>query len=62
MPNWLRKFTYQKIKEFYDEQNNQGKKAAEDSWLQGAAREEAKSMSKVKTPTYKSTMKKASKK
>ena len=62
MPTWLRKFTYQKIKQYYDDQNNKSKQQAEESWLKGAAREEAKQKSKAKTPTYTSTMKKASKK
>ena len=31
MPIWLRNFTYNKIKEFYENQN-QDKKKAEESW------------------------------
>ena len=62
MPTWLRKFTFQKIKQYYEDQNNKSKQKAEESWLKGAAREEAKQKFKPKVPTYTSTMKKASKK
>ncbi len=62
MPTWLRKFTFQKIKQHYEDQSNKSKEQAEKSWLKGAAREEAKQKSKPKVPTYTSTMKKASKK
>ncbi len=31
MPIWLRKWTFQKIKEFYEEQNNANKKAYDKS-------------------------------
>ena len=58
MPSWLRKFTFHKIKEYYDKQNNAKQDEATQSWLQGAAREEAQKNSK---PTYSTTMKKASK-
>ena len=62
MPSWLRKFTFHKIKEYYDKQNNAKQDEATQSWLQGDAREEAQKNSKQsQTPTYSTTMKKASK-
>ena len=62
MPSWLRKFTFHKIKEYYDKQNNAKQDEATQSWLQGAAKEEAqKNFKQSQTPTYSTTMKKASK-
>lgn len=62
MPSWLRKFTFHKIKEYYDKQNNAKQDEATQSWLQGAAKEEAQKNSKqIQPPTYSTTMKKASK-
>ena len=42
MPIWLRNYTYNKIKEFYDIKNNAEQRNAEDSWLNNTeARQEA---------------------
>lgn len=61
MPTWLRKFTFHKIKEFYDKQNNSKQEEATQSWLQGAARQEAEKNAQAKSPTYSTNVKKASK-
>jgi|TARA_R110002050_G_scaffold239180_1_gene375307 hypothetical protein len=60
MPIWLRTFTFRKIQEYYDDQNSKDQEKAEQSWLKGGARDEAKKHSQPKKPTYSSTMKKAS--
>ena len=49
MPIWLRKFTFHKIKEWYD-QSKANKN--ENSWLSGEAKENAAKNKKVKPPTY----------
>lgn len=49
MPIWLRKFTFNKLKEWYEKQNNKGKKEDGDSWLKGEARNEA-SQNKTVSP------------
>lgn len=41
MPVWLRKLTFNKLKEWYEKQNNQANKSNEDSWLKGDVRKEA---------------------
>ncbi len=62
MPSWLRKFTFHKIKDYYDQQNNSKQETATQSWLQGSAKEEAQKNSKQNpSSTYSTTMKKASK-
>lgn len=61
MPIWLRKFTFHKIKEYYDKQNNAEQESATQSWLQGAARQEAEKNAQQTKPTYSTNMKKASK-
>ena len=52
MPIWLRNFTFNEIKVYHEKQDpNQ---SAEQSWLKGEAREEAKKNRKyVKPPSYK---------
>lgn len=47
MPIWLRKFTFNKLKEWYEKQNNKGKKEDENSWLKGEARNEASQNKKI---------------
>ena len=49
MPIWLRKFTFNKIKEWY---NKSDSNKNEDSWLSGEAKENAAKNKKVKPPTY----------
>jgi hypothetical protein len=44
MPIWLRKFTFNKIKEWYDKSNSNKN---EDSWLSGEAKENAAKNKKV---------------
>lgn len=61
MPTWLRKFTFHKIKEYYDKKNNKEQEDATQSWLQGDARKEAAKNAQMKKPTYSTNMKKASK-
>lgn len=63
MPIWLRRFTFNKIKQFYDEQNNEQNKSAENSWLSGEAKEQA-AQNKLKGPSMKAlnTQRKASSK
>lgn len=41
MPIWLRKFTFNKLKGWYEKQNNQNKENNDNFGLTGAAREEA---------------------
>jgi hypothetical protein len=48
MPIWLRKYTFNKLKEWYQEDTNPN----EQSWTQGAAKEEASKNKKVQVPTY----------
>jgi len=48
MPIWLRRFTFNKIRTFYEEQNNKSSNEAENSWLSGEAREQA-AKNKIKT-------------
>lgn len=49
MPIWLRKFTHSRIKEHY-EQLQQQKKKAEESWVKGSAKDKAKENTKKYTP------------
>jgi hypothetical protein len=49
MPIWLRKFTFNKLKEWY---NTENQNPNEDSWVKGAAKEEASKNKQVKVPTY----------
>jgi len=49
MPIWLRKFTFNKIKEWYSKSKATKN---EDSWLSGEAKENAAKNKKVKPPTY----------
>jgi hypothetical protein len=49
MPIWLRKFTFNKIKEWYD-QSKANKN--ENSWLSGEAKQTASKNKKVNPPTY----------
>lgn len=49
MPIWLRKFTFNKIKEWYDKSKDNKN---EDSWLSGEAKQNAAKNKKVKPPTY----------
>jgi len=60
MPSWLRKFTFHKIKEHYDKQNNAEQEDATQSWLQGPARQAAEQNAKNMKPIYSSNNKKAS--
>ena len=49
MPIWLRKFTFNKIKEWYDRSKDNKN---EDSWLSGEAKQDAAKNKQVKPPTY----------
>jgi hypothetical protein len=49
MPIWLRKFTFNKVKEWYDQSKSNKN---EDSWLSGESKENAAKNKKVKPPTY----------
>ena len=49
MPIWLRKFTFNKIKEWYDQSKSNKN---ENSWISGEAKENAAKNKKVKPPTY----------
>ena len=49
MPIWLRKFTFNKVKEWYDQSKSNKN---ENSWLSGEAKENAAKNKKVKPPTY----------
>ena len=49
MPIWLRNFTFNKLKSWYNEQQLQN---GDDSWTQGSAKEEASKNKKVQVPTY----------
>jgi hypothetical protein len=48
MPLWLRKYTFDKLKEWHTPKTNKN----EDSWVQGEAVEEATKNKKIKPPTY----------
>ncbi len=47
MPIWLRNYTFNKIKEWYNPENPN-----ENSWVEGTAKEEALKNKQVKIPTY----------
>ena len=49
MPLWLRRYTFHTIKEWYE---NQTPKENDDSWVKGAAKEEASKNKKITPPTY----------
>jgi hypothetical protein len=50
MPIWLRKFTFNKIKEFYESQKPTKN---EDSWVNNSeAKQEASKNKNIKVPTY----------
>ena len=50
MPIWLRKFTFNKIKEWYE---NQKPTKNEDSWVNNSeAKQEASKNKNIKVPTY----------
>jgi hypothetical protein len=49
MPIWLRKFTFHKVKEWYDKSKDNKN---EDSWLSGEAKENASKNKRIKPPTY----------
>jgi hypothetical protein len=41
MPIWLRKFTFNKLKEWYEKNNNPNKENNGDSWITSEAKKEA---------------------
>jgi hypothetical protein len=47
MPIWLRNYTFNKLKEWYQPKNSN-----EDSWVNGSVKEEASKNKKIKVPTY----------
>ena len=49
MPIWLRKYTFDKLKEWYNQDN---KNPNESSWTSGAAKEEASKNKQIQVPTY----------
>jgi hypothetical protein len=49
MPIWLRKFTFNKIKEWYNKSKDN---TNEDSWVSGTAKDNAAKNKKIKPPTY----------
>jgi len=49
MPIWLRNYTFNKIKDYYDKKNPTPN---EDSWVKGSIKEEASKNKQVKVPTY----------
>lgn len=49
MPIWLREYTFHKLKDFYN-QENQNKNS--DSWVQGSVKEEASKNKQIQVPTY----------
>jgi len=49
MPIWLRNYTFNKLKDWYNQSN---KNPNEDSWTQGSIKEEAFKNKKVQIPTY----------
>jgi len=50
MPIWLRNFTFNQINDSYVEKNKN--KNAEQSWVQGDAKNEAAKNKKIQVPTY----------
>jgi hypothetical protein len=50
MPIWLRKFTFNKIKEYHDSQNKNTQ--AEDSWTNKSGAAAQHSSQKVKVPDF----------
>lgn len=48
MPIWLRKYTFNKIKEYYTPKENNNS----DSWTNGSVKEEASKNKQIKVPTY----------
>jgi len=51
MPIWLRRLTFNKIKEWYDKKSETQKKA-ENSWVEGEAKQEASKRKKITPPSY----------
>ena len=49
MPIWLRIYTFNKLKDYYQQSN---KNSNEDSWTKGSVKEEASKNKKVQVPTY----------
>jgi len=49
MPIWLRKYTFNKIKEYYTPVNTNNNS---DSWTNGSVKEEASKNKQIKVPTY----------
>ena len=49
MPIWLRNFTFNKIKEWYDKSKP---KAVDESWTNGGAKAEAAKNKQIKPPSY----------
>ena len=49
MPIWLRKFTFSKIKEWYDTSKDNNN---EESWTSGEAKNEASKNKKITPPSY----------
>lgn len=49
MPIWLRNYTFNKLKDWYSESNNQQKN--EETWVKGKIKEEAKK-SRITPPSY----------
>jgi hypothetical protein len=49
MPIWLRNYTFNKLKEWYNQSTNTKN---EDSWTQGSVKEEALKNKQVQVPTY----------
>jgi hypothetical protein len=49
MPIWLRNYTFNKLKEYYHQSNQNPN---EDSWTQGSIKEEASKNKKIQVPTY----------
>lgn len=47
MPIWLRKFTFNKLKDYYNKTPK-----SEESWTKGNVKEEALKNKQVKVPTY----------
>ena len=48
MPLWLRRFTFNKIKEFHLPKEDENEK----SWINGNVKEEASKNKTIKPPTY----------
>jgi hypothetical protein len=51
MPIWLRKFTFKKLKEWYDQSSNKNQNN-ENTWVQGSIKEEASKNKKITPPSY----------